>query len=360
MEKEIVLEKFREGLMRWYADNARELPWLNEPDPYKIWLSEVILQQTRVVQGWGYYERFIARFPNVFILAESDEDEVLKFWQGLGYYSRARNLLKGAKIIVKDYGGRFPEKYADILSLPGIGPYTAAAISTFAYNSGIPVLDGNVYRVLSRILDDHFPIDDSQAQKYFHELALTALDKTSPSRYNQAIMDFGAIQCIPKKPVCGKCFMQKTCLARRNDTAGVLPVKRKKVKVKNRRLNFIWLDNGRNETLLERRPAGDIWEGLYQPPLIEGEEDILMETLMLDKYGIELKDLREEYKVHHILTHQKLEVMFYSAGWEGGAEQKIDGLKLCNTENLKNFAFPKPISDFIGKNYISLIAKRKM
>lgn len=356
MKKEIVLKKFCEKLKRWYAGNARELPWLKETDPYRIWISEVILQQTRVVQGWGYYERFIAQFPDVVSLAQSEEDLVLKYWEGLGYYSRARNLLKAARVIVNEYGGRFPEKYIDILSLPGIGPYTAAAISTFAYNAPIPVLDGNVYRVLSRILDDHFPIDDSQAQKHFLELAYTALDEENPAIYNQAIMDFGAIQCVPKTPVCGKCEMEDICRAYRNSTVNFLPVKQKKIKVKKRKLNFVWISNDENEIFLERRPAGDIWEGLYQPPVIEGEGE-LMNELLLDKYGITVKDVTEAYKVNHVLTHQKLELNFYSASLEGRFSQKICELKLCNTENLKNFAFPKPIADYIDKNYISLTAK---
>ncbi len=350
MERGFVLDQFRKNLKFWYADHGRDMPWVNESDPYKIWLSEVILQQTRVAQGWNYYNRFIDRFPNVFELAASEEDEVLKLWQGLGYYSRARNILKTARIVVEKYEGKFPAEMAALLALPGIGPYTAAAISSFAFKVCVPVLDGNVYRVLSRILDDHSPIDESVSQKYYCNIATEALDPEDSSGFNQAIMDFGATQCVPKQPNCEICIMGDFCQAKQAGTVEILPIKLKKTKIRKRELHFVWINNLLDQHIIERREAGDIWEGLYQPIVVEETSGMVVEESVQKKYGITIKDLKWNYKVKHVLTHQKLELNFYSGMIEDELGQKISGLKLCNPENLKNFAFPKPLAEYIEKN----------
>ena len=271
-------------------------------------------------------------------------------WQGLGYYSRARNVLKAARIIVENYEGRFPEKFEEILALPGIGQYTAAAIASFAFKANVPVLDGNVYRVLSRILDDHYPIDLSLSQKYYYNIALEALDSHDSAGFNQAIMDFGAMQCVPRHPKCEICIMGDFCQAKQVDTVEILPIKMKKIKVRKRQLHFLWLNNEHDQHYIERRAAGDIWEGLYQPLVVEESDVMVLEESVRSKYGIEVRDLNWDYKVNHVLTHQRLELHFYSGRLVQGGEQKISGLKLCNPENLKNFAFPKPIAEYIEKN----------
>ncbi len=255
-------------LLEWYARHGRDLPWRRTRDPYRIWLSEVILQQTRVAQGTEYYHRFAARFPEVGALAAAAEDEVLKLWQGLGYYSRARNLHKAAKTVVEHFGGRFPERFAEVRALPGVGDYTAAAICSAAYDAPYAAVDGNVYRVLARFFDLETPIDTAAGRKAFAELAQMQLDRAQPGRYNQAVMDFGALLCTPKSPRCGECPLAERCLALAAGTVAERPVKQGRTKVSDRWFNYLHIVCG-DRTLLCRREARDIWQGLYEFPMIE-------------------------------------------------------------------------------------------
>lgn len=265
-------------LCDWYARCGRDLPWRQTRDPYRIWLSEVILQQTRVAQGMAYYLRFTERFSDVAALAAAPEDEVLKLWQGLGYYSRARNLHAAAKQVVTRFGGVFPVVYEDVRSLPGVGDYTAAAVCSMAYDAPCAVLDGNVFRVLSRLFDLDTPIDTTAGRRIFAGLSGEQLDRRRPGTYNQAIMDFGALQCTPGQPDCGVCPLENRCLARAAGTIAVRPVKQGRTKVRERWFNYLHLICG-GETLLHRREAGDIWQGLYEFPLIETDRAVDLETL---------------------------------------------------------------------------------
>ncbi len=260
-------------LLAWYKQYGRVLPWRAGRNPYHIWLSEVILQQTRVQQGWAYYERFIERFPTVEQLAAASEDEVLKLWQGLGYYSRARNLHAAARQIVTEFDGHFPHQYETIRRLRGVGDYTAAAIASIGFDLPYAVVDGNVYRLLARVFDLATPIDTTEGRKNFAALAQSLLDPKHAADYNQAVMDFGALQCTPQKPSCIDCPLADRCLALAAGTVGERPVKQGRTKSRNRYFNYLHLTDGRH-TLLHRRAAGDIWQGLYEFPLIETEQPL--------------------------------------------------------------------------------------
>ncbi len=258
---------FSKILLEWYVFNKRDLPWRNTDNPYLIWLSEIILQQTRVEQGLPYYLRFVKAFPTLNDLAKAEEDKILKFWQGLGYYSRARNLHYSARFIVQNYNGIFPKKYSDILNLKGVGLYTAAAIASFSFGLPYAVVDGNVIRVLSRIFGIETPFDSYAGKKKFQKLAQTLLSKRSPAENNQAIMDFGAIQCVPKSPKCNVCPFIDDCIAYETNSVNSLPVKVKKNKAKKRFLHYLFIQN-KNGIILEKRKAG-VWKGLYELPFLE-------------------------------------------------------------------------------------------
>jgi A/G-specific adenine glycosylase len=255
-------------LLAWYNENKRFLPWRETQDAYRIWVSEIILQQTRVAQGLDYYQRFLSTFPTVEHLANACETDVLRVWQGLGYYSRARNMHKAAKTVMQQHQGVFPHSYTDLLSLPGIGPYTAAAIASFAKNQPYAVLDGNVFRVLARLLGIDTPIDSTLGKKLFAALAQEHLDPTQPALYNQAIMDFGALQCTPAAPQCSACPFCERCEAARTGTQHLLPVKKGKTAQRKRYFWYFIAYNG-HFTYLQQRQQKDIWEGLYEPYLIE-------------------------------------------------------------------------------------------
>ncbi len=289
---------FALALLRWYAANGRDLPWRHTTDPYPIWLSEVILQQTRIEQGRDYWLRFIDRYPTVQSLAQASEDDVLRLWQGLGYYSRARNLHTAAKQIVAQ--GEFPTTLEGIKALKGVGDYTAAAIASFAFGVPAAVVDGNVYRVLSRHFGIATPINSTEGKKEFTALAQELLPSRQASAYNQAIMDFGALQCTPKSPSCSTCPIADTCQALHSHMVDTLPVKLKTLTVKTRHLQYIYIRvNGL--TAIRRRPSGDIWQGLWEPLLIENEK--------LPQLGGTLIPLRK--KVKHVLTHRVLYADFY-------------------------------------------------
>ena len=305
---------FSEVLIHWYHTKKRDLPWRKTKDPYKIWLSEVILQQTRVAQGSPYYEKFVENYPTVMDLANADEQEVLRLWQGLGYYSRARNMYATAKIVVNDIDGIFPNNYKGLLKLKGIGPYTAAAIASFAFNDKVAVVDGNVFRVLARVFGIETDISSHEAKNVFSELANKLISTESPSTYNQAIMEFGAIHCTPTNPDCMFCVFADSCVANAKGMQAILPIKSKKVKIRNRFFDYFVIEQNGN-FLMHQRPEGDIWTGLNDFYLVENEDklseldeikdDFLRETLT----KAIIKGHSESIK--HILTHQRIEARFW-------------------------------------------------
>lgn len=291
--------EFANTIMSWFQENGRALPWRETKDPYAIWLSEIILQQTRIAQGWEYWERFMAQYPKVEDLAAASEDDVLKLWQGLGYYSRARNLHAAAKQIVAL--GKFPDTLEGIKSLKGVGDYTAAAIGSFAFDIPAAVVDGNVYRVLSRYFGIDTPINSTQGKKEFAALAQSLIPASDAAAYNQGMMDFGAIQCTPQSPKCLLCPLAETCVALREGRVEKLPVKLKTLKVQTRRLTYIYIRcNG--EIAIHRRGEGDIWQGLWEPYNVS-------ELPALPTFDAPLVLVAKDVK--HVLTHRILLADFY-------------------------------------------------
>ena len=301
----------------WYARNHRVLPWRGITDAYRIWISEIILQQTRVVQGYAYYNRFVSRFPDVRALAAADDDEVMKLWQGLGYYSRARNLLAAARQVVERFGGEFPTTYEAIRSLPGIGDYTAAAIASFAYGLPHAVVDGNVYRVLSRIYGIDTPIDTTEGKKLFAALADELLDRKDPGGYNQALMEFGALYCVPRSPQCGGCIFADRCMALATGRVEELPVKQGRTVVKPRYFNYFYVRHG-GYTWVRRREGRDIWRNLYELPLIETAEEASLDVLQQSGEWARLfagagrvSVSAQVYACKHVLSHRVIHARFY-------------------------------------------------
>lgn len=307
---------FAEQLMGWYQKHKRNLPWRNTKDPYLIWLSEIILQQTRVVQGLPYYEKFVEAFPTVYDLAEAQEQEILRLWQGLGYYSRARNLHICAKAVVAECGGTFPDNFHDLIKLKGIGAYTAAAIASFAFNETVPVVDGNVYRVLSRVFGVKNNILSGKGQKTFRQLASTLVPEGKADIYNQAIMEFGALQCTPLTPACLLCPLNRMCYAYQNGKQRELPVKVKKLKIKQRFLHYLVIRQNGN-LLMKQRTEKDIWVGLYDFFLVESKnekslEDLEENTLISQLLSQKSVSVEASQPYKHQLTHQQLFVKFYT------------------------------------------------
>lgn len=301
----------------WYARNHRVLPWRGITDAYRIWISEIILQQTRVVQGYAYYNRFVSRFPDVRALAAADDDEVMKLWQGLGYYSRARNLLAAARQVVERFGGEFPTTYEAIRSLPGIGDYTAAAIASFAYGLPHAVVDGNVYRVLARIYGIDTPIDTTEGKKLFAALADELLDRKDPGGYNQALMEFGALYCVPRSPQCGGCIFADRCMALATGRVEELPVKLGRTVVKPRYFNYFYVRHG-DYTWVRRREGRDIWRNLYELPLIETAEEASLDVLQQSEEWARLfagagrvSVSAQVYACKHVLSHRVIHARFY-------------------------------------------------
>lgn len=302
--------QFSSKIIYWYQSNHRKLPWRETKNPYYIWISEIILQQTRVDQGLRYYLKFVHHYPEIQDLAQASEDQILKDWQGLGYYSRARNMHEAAKAIVRDYKGHFPDKYHEIRSLKGIGDYTAAAIASIAYNLPYPVLDGNVYRVISRYFGIEIPIDSIDGKKAIMEALNAVFDSKNPGEFNQAIMEFGAMYCKPSNPDCEHCIFLADCEARKKNLVKSIPVKTKKTKIKNRYFYYMVIFN-ENYTYLVKRNENDIWKGLYQFPLIESDKKINPENILqkIDfKGSLKIKSISKEYK--HILSHQHIYAQF--------------------------------------------------
>lgn len=342
---------FSETILSWYYANKRELPWRDTKNPYLIWVSEVILQQTRVEQGLPYYHRFIQAFPSVTHLAKANEEQVLKLWQGLGYYSRARNMHAAAKFITENHKGEFPSAYEEIIKLKGIGRYTAAAIASFAYNKPYAVVDGNVYRLLARYFGISTPIDSLKGQKEFAALAQELIIKSKPADFNQAIMEFGAVQCAPKSPDCGKCPLNITCTVLKKGDISAYPVKGKKTKQKSRYFNYLVILEGSN-TYLQKRTGNDIWKNLYQFPLIETGKRISEKQLMQLEEWQELfpvppviKKISEEYR--HILSHQVLHARFIEVTVTKNSVLNEDFIKIAK-KNLYKYAVPRLIEKYIS------------
>ena len=355
-------EFFTNNLMEWFAQNHRPLPWKGEKNPYYVWLSEIILQQTRVEQGLPYFERFQEKYPRIEDLAQAPEDEVMKLWEGLGYYSRARNLHFTAKMITDELAGKFPDTYEEILRLKGVGTYTAAAIASFAFDLPHAVVDGNVYRVLARFFGIETAIDSTAGKKEFAALAQRLLDKKRPADYNQAIMDFGATQCMPANPKCQICPLSSCCVAFQNDRIDRLPFKEKKIKKRDRYFNY-FIFNQNDYVYLQKRTEKDIWQNLYEFPILETEQLIAGAADLLNDQSWQLWTKMVDAKIVHqskpyqqLLTHQKIIAQFWEVDIVGELLLTNAGIISVKRKNLPNFAFPKIIDSYIKdkKNVLEL------
>ena len=328
------------------------MPWKGEKDPYRIWLSEIILQQTRVEQGLAYYERFIKTFPTVQDLAKAPEAKVFKLWEGLGYYSRCRNLIASAKYIAKELKGQFPDSYENIKALKGVGPYTAAAIASFAYNLPYAVVDGNVFRVLARLFGVHLPIDSTEGKKNFSTLAEDLLDKKLPGKYNQAIMDFGATVCKPVAPLCNKCVFNGSCYANLNSQVGLLPIKDKKPTIKKRWFYYLVLES-EEQLAIHKRTHKDIWQGLYEFVLIEATKEtsgsVILEQAVgrgwLPRNKFDVANVSKIFRQQ--LSHQQITGRFITVRIK--RQEKMPAKMIwIKKSRLKKYPFPKFINEFIG------------
>jgi A/G-specific adenine glycosylase len=345
-------QSFANSLLQWNTKhNKRQMPWKGEKDPYKIWLSEIILQQTRVEQGLAYYNTFIKNFPTIQKLAKATDEKVMKLWEGLGYYSRCRNLLTTARFITSELKGKFPASYDEIKALKGVGPYTAAAISSFAYNLPYAVVDGNVFRVLARVFGIAKPIDSTEGKKYFTALAADLIDKKNPGQYNQAIMDFGATVCKPAAPLCTACVFKNKCVALLNNSSSVLPVKEKKITIKKRWLYYLVVEY-KGKVAIRQRVDKDIWQGLFEFPLIEAAADTV------------LADIIKKAEKQKIISGKKYKVLFTSPLHKQQlSHQLIVGLFIkialadkpvldksfqwISASKLKAYAFPQFINQYL-------------
>lgn len=339
--------EFSRVLRSWYRDHRRSLPWRDTTDPYRIWLSEVILQQTRVDQGLPYYQRFIEAFPDVASLAQAPEQQVLRLWQGLGYYSRARNLHEAANQVLKLHQGRFPCDYQAIRSLKGVGDYTAAAIASFAYSLPHPVVDGNVYRFLSRLFGIYTPIDSNSGKKEYRQLAQTLLDPAHAAEHNQAIMEMGAMVCKPRNPCCGACPFMGGCHALAFDRIDALPVKGKKQKVTIRHLDYFFINDG-VETLVKQRSEKDIWQGLYELPLLESPTGFSPFSEPPVSAVVEISDfqvLGPPISLRHQLTHRELQVNIWNIKVPSVSKIKA-GYSVCELSRLDLLPFPRLLVRF--------------
>lgn len=341
---------FQHEIVSWYAQNKRSLPWRNTRDPYVIWLSEIILQQTRVEQGLPYFNAFFEAYPTVNDFANASETEVLKLWQGLGYYSRGRNMLFTAKQVLELHAGNFPTSYRELILLKGIGDYTAAAISSFSSDEEKAVLDGNVFRVLARYFGISTPINSTAGKKEFGELATQLIQGQVPSVYNQAIMEFGALQCKPKSPLCSICPLQLDCTARKNGLVNDLPVKLKKLIKRNRYFNYFVIKQD-NSVLVNEREEGDIWQGLFDFPMIEtkfpynGLFSSFSDEVQLT-FGPEVKLTHLAHK-KHLLTHQTIYVDFFALDNYIINFNKDTVIKWVSNEEFELLPQPKVIANFI-------------
>ncbi len=361
MKEEARYDFFRRELMAWFARSHRPMPWKGEKDPYLVWLSEVILQQTRVEQGLPYFERFRAAYPDVGSLAEAPEDELMKMWEGLGYYSRARNLQQAARFIVQELGGQFPATYDGLLRLKGVGPYTAAAIASFAFGLPHAVVDGNVFRVLARFFGIEASVDSSAGKKQFAGLAQALLSREQPGSHNQALMDFGATQCTPRSPNCTACPLHTACRAFQQGRVEELPRKGKKPAKKERFFHYL-IFNRNGMAWIRKRTEKDIWRNLYEFPLLElarpaqAEADIRNSTCWEQRLGAgaTARVSQASRPFSQVLTHQKIQATFWEIGLADEAPFNSEGLIAVKRENLSKFAFPRIIDWYLNDNSLYL------
>ncbi|UCG28621.1 MAG: A/G-specific adenine glycosylase [Bacteroidales bacterium] len=348
-----VTMNFSGEITAWYISNKRELPWRETADPYKIWVSEIILQQTRVVQGLGYYERFIKAFPDVHSLARATTDQVMRLWQGLGYYSRAVYLHEAAQHIMKELGGEIPDSYRELIRIRGIGEYTAAAIASIAFQEPVPLIDGNVFRVIARLFNLPYEIGTAKAKKVTGEIAERILDPKRPGLHNQAMMEFGALHCVIKNPDCNNCILRNECLSFLNNNVKNRPVKKKRVKKAQRYFNYLVVRSG-NSILMRKRNGKDIWKYLYDFPVIET-------PALEDPAGIIAS---EEWKYHfkdtgppvqevtpvfkHVLSHQIIHIRFFILQPEHFSGFHSKDYKWVNLSGRNKPAVPKPIHNFLS------------
>ena len=339
---------FAKELIDWYLENKRDLPWRATKDPYEIWLSEIILQQTRVEQGKPYYFKFLRQYPDVFSLANASEEEVLKLWQGLGYYSRARNLLFTARYVAFELGGEFPTSYKDLKKLKGVGDYTASAIASVCYDEAQAAVDGNVYRVLARLFGIATPTNSTQGIKQFRQLGQDLIDPDDPGTFNQAVIEFGSEQCKPRQPLCATCPFSSECVAFQQGRIKELPVKLKNLKIKQRHFNYLVFLSEENRTLLRQRTGKGIWQGLYEFPLVETLDEVGARNLVLEEDFQEYSkkafkpELYNEKVIVHKLTHQHIYTKFWIVNCEKLPEEGIP------LENLNTYPVPVLIENFIN------------
>jgi A/G-specific adenine glycosylase len=349
---------FTQKLLKWNLEqNNRPMPWKGEKDPYKIWLSEIILQQTRVEQGWDYYNRFVKTFPGITKLAKAPETKVFKLWEGLGYYTRCKNLIATAKFITETYKGKFPATYEGIVNLKGVGPYTAAAIASFAYNLPHAVVDGNVFRVLSRFFGIDTPIDSTSGKKLFTQLANELLDKKNAGIYNQALMDFGAVICKPKLPLCNECPLNKKCVAYLTNTVNKLPVKEKTITKKTRWFYYLLVEQ-EGKFYVRKRPPKDIWENLYEFVLLEKDTPLAVEKLTEDAafkklFGPSKPGIIKISKLYRQqLSHQTIQGQFIHIKVKKPVLLK--GYETVSQRGLERLPFPKFITGYLQDKNVSL------
>ena len=348
---------FTQKLLNWYSENGRRLPWRETADPYPIWLSEIILQQTRIEQGRAYYERFLQEYPTVRHLADATEEQVLKTWQGLGYYSRARNLHAAAQHIAYDLGGQFPDTYEGILALRGVGRYTAAAIASFAFRLPYPVIDGNVYRFISRLYGIYTPIGTDAAYREFESLLKRLIDHERPDLFNQALMDFGSTYCKPTGCNCDECIFAQECVARRDGKVALLPVKPDKVQVKPRFFYYIevlWPEGDETMTLVHRREAGDIWQGLYELPLLETAHPLTddealphLRQQLAQWFGTEPHECIPGPCYRHQLTHRLITASFFKAKYTQRPATIPQNLVTVSLNEMKKLPVPRLIDKYL-------------
>ena len=333
---------FSNKLINWYNHNKRDLPWRKTKDPYKIWVSEIILQQTRIEFGIKYYNKFLKRYPDVKNLANTKEIDLMKIWEGLGYYSRAINMLKTAKIVLNSFNGVFPLEYEQLIQLPGVGDYTASAISSICNDELQVVVDGNVLRFLSRIHKIDLPIESIKTKKYFKKLGFKLIQDVKPGDFNQALMDYGSTICKPKKFDCNSCLFSIDCKAYNSNSVENYPVKKKKIKLKDRFLNYVVVVTNDNKTQIKKRDSSGIWKNLYEFPLIETKIETSAKQISKE-LDLNLKDLLSVKKINHRLSHQLLHITFFVYK----VDYKLDDLVDINA--LASYPFPKPINKFISE-----------
>lgn len=345
---------FTLALLKWFAQFGRELPWRGDTNPYHIWVSEVILQQTRVAQGITYYYRFLEHFPTIEALAAAPLDELMKVWQGLGYYTRARNLQAGAQQVMEQYGGRLPSTYAELLKIKGLGPYSAAAVASFAFGEAVPAIDGNVYRILSRVFGIFTPIDSTMGRKEFFALASELIDRQRPALFNQAMIDFGAMVCTFRHPLCVDCPMAERCYAYRNNMVQQMPTKGHKVRVRERFFYYLMLRRG-DSTFVRRREGRDIWHSLYEFPLIEMPKQVSISelkaisqwtNLLGDNAQVDVLSVSEPIK--HQLTHITLYATFIIAELRSIPYSLRHDYRCVSIDSLSDFSVPRVIDAYMA------------